>query len=222
MWRVLKKWRENLFDLIFPKNCARCQKEGSWLCASCRKALDITPHQSPRPPKSTLTRLLYALDYRDPFVRHLISLYKYHFVRDLSHTLSIFLSRILIPYLPSHPQAQCVLAPIPLHKKRLRWRGFNQAALLALHLHQKLALPYRDDLLIRWRATAPQVHLKRKKRQRNVHNAFLARQDYWVNGKIIILVDDVCTTGATLEEAAKAILNVNKPKEIWGLVVAKG
>ncbi len=219
---MLQKGRKNLLDLIFPKTCAGCQKEGSWLCLSCQEALTITPHQALLHPQSRLARLLYAFDYRHPCARHLISLYKYHFVRDLSQTLAVFLSNILIPSLPPDPQTQCVLVPIPLHPKRLRWRGFNQATLLSTHLQQELGIPSQDDLLIRSRATEPQVHLRRKKRQQNVVNAFWARKDPGIRNKTIILVDDVCTTGATLEEAAKAIQKVNKPKEIWGLVVAKG
>lgn len=118
-----------------------------------------------------------------------------------------------------------ILAPVPLHKKRLVWRGFNQAELLAEQISKKLKIRIYKDILIRQKNTAPQMEIKDKdERVKNVKDAFEAKksfsQDEFKN-RIFILIDDVSTTGSTLQECAKALKTL-KPKEIWAFVIAKG
>ncbi|MGH2543928.1 MAG: ComF family protein, partial [Ardenticatenaceae bacterium] len=110
------------------------------------------------------------------------------------------------------------LLPIPLHSMRLRERGFNQSALLAEVMAAALLYPVRDDLLWRERATAPQVGLKPEERQRNVQGAFRAVPD--AAGGAWLLVDDVCTTGATLEASAHA-LRAQGARAVWAITLAR-
>ncbi|HET6370449.1 MAG TPA: phosphoribosyltransferase family protein, partial [Nitrospiria bacterium] len=105
----------------------------------------------------------------------------------------------------SRPPAVDIVIPIPLHPARLREREFNQAALLARPLAKHLSVSFMVDLLDRVLPTPQQVGLSREERARNVRKAFAVRQPDSIAGKRILLVDDVFTTGATLNEAAKSL-----------------
>jgi ComF family protein len=97
-----------------------------------------------------------------------------------------------------------VIVPVPLHAKRERARGYNQAALLARELGSHLSLPVSEEILARVKATIPQVGLDIQQRQANVSAAFgCVRPD--LAGRTVLLVDDVCTSGSTLEAAASAL-----------------
>jgi ComF family protein len=112
-----------------------------------------------------------------------------------------------------------LVAPVPLHANRLRQRGYNQAALLANELEQHTGLPLRKDLMVRVRPTPPQMRLDARARRRNVHGAFIC-PDELVEGRRVLVVDDVCTTGATLEACANA-LREKGATAIWALTAAR-
>jgi ComF family protein len=97
------------------------------------------------------------------------------------------------------------IVPVPLHPTRRRERGFDQAELLAVTLSAVTGVPLREQLLIRTRHTGPQVGLGRAERRRNVSGAFALRYPVPTSQPVILLVDDVCTTGATLEECARTL-----------------
>jgi ComF family protein len=98
-----------------------------------------------------------------------------------------------------------IIMPVPLHKKRLKERGFNQALLLAHRMSQTHCVPYCCDNLYRARPTRPQVGLTGEERVRNVAGAFALRQPEDVAGRNVVLVDDVFTTGATMNECASVL-----------------
>ena len=114
-----------------------------------------------------------------------------------------------------------VVVPVPLHRRRLWDRGFNQAELLARVVAQELAYPLVAPLTRRV-PTRPQFNLSRRDRRANIAGAFAMkpRGREQINHKIVLLVDDIVTTGATMNECAK-ILKQNGAREIWGLVLAK-
>src|SRR3989344_7225576 len=112
-----------------------------------------------------------------------------------------------------------VLVPVPLHRKRHNWRGFNQAELLSGALSVSLNIPLNKTLVSRRKATKPQVKLSALERKRNVENAFALSGN--PANKKIILVDDVITSGSTLNELAK-LLKKHKASEVWALTVAHG
>jgi ComF family protein len=164
-----------------------------------------------------LDRLLACAFYSDP-LRTAVHQFKYEDLRCLSSLLGKLMTEGWSELAPSGP-APDVIVPIPLHAKRQRQRGYNQAALLARELGSWLGRPVNEDTLIRTKATAPQVDLNVQQRQDNVRNAFACRNDD-LSGKQVLLVDDVCTTGATLESAAVA-LHSTGARPIWAYTLAR-
>jgi ComF family protein len=98
-----------------------------------------------------------------------------------------------------------VLVPVPLHPRRLRERGYNQSALIAEELARRAGRPCCQGALARRRDTAPQAGLKAAERRRNVRDAFFVRRPSSVAGRVVVLVDDVLTTGATAQACARAL-----------------
>jgi len=98
-----------------------------------------------------------------------------------------------------------MILPVPLHKKRLRQRKFNQAGLLASNCFPELQRIIRTDVLFRSRQTQPQTGLSGKERRKNLSKAFSLKKTPEVKGKNILLIDDVFTTGSTVNECAKVL-----------------
>ena len=98
-----------------------------------------------------------------------------------------------------------MILPVPLHKARQRERGFNQAWLLARHLSRWTQVPLMDRVLVRHRSTTAQAGLSRKQRRRNIQGAFRVADRAAIRGRAVLLVDDVFTTGATLNECARIL-----------------
>lgn len=206
MWKTI-------LDLFFPINCLGCGQEEQFICPSCFKKIPLNK-------KSPLKRLIIASDYQYPLIKQAIHRYKYDFVKDLAEPLG----QLMVKVIRERFFENALLIPVPLHKKRLRWRGFNQAELLSLEISRNLDIPMVNDILIRTKHNLPQVNIKNsQERKENIKRAFQLspRPSLNIRNKTIILVDDVCTTGATLEECAKVLKRL-KPKQIWGLVVARG
>lgn len=103
------------------------------------------------------------------------------------------------------------IIPVPLHKSKLRERGYNQSGLISEGLSKILNVPVKSDVIIRSKNTKSQTHLSVEKRKLNVANAFIINKDYYgfLNGKKIILLDDVITTGSTIKEILSVILRAN-------------
>jgi ComF family protein len=129
------------------------------------------------------------------------------------------LSQLLAEYLGSHPLQGEVLIPVPLYPRRLRERGYNQASLLAKELSKLVGLPVEDDTLVRVKDSLPQARTKNAvERHLNVRDAFACHQP--LEGKQILLIDDVCTTGATLD-ACTIALKAAGASSVWGLTLAR-
>jgi len=112
------------------------------------------------------------------------------------------------------------VVPVPLHRTRLRTRGFNQAAILAHHLGRDLKIPVKYQELRRVRQTDPQVGLSRSQRRANVRGAFRIRGAKEFKGKTLLLVDDVMTTGETVNQCAQ-VLKRHGAKTVFVLTVAR-
>ncbi|MDD2852228.1 MAG: ComF family protein [Desulfuromonadaceae bacterium] len=133
-------------------------------------------------------------------VRDLIHSFKYNRRTHLRYPLALLTLEGIKQFLAeSSPQ---LIVPVPLHRSRLRQRGFNQAVLLGRVLSKKLSLPMVPDALTRTRATVPQIGLSAAERRTNVTGAFTVKKNRAVEGKRILLLDDVMTTGSTMDECA--------------------
>jgi ComF family protein len=212
--------KEFLLDLIFPKICLGCKKEGIFLCQDCLSVLEIsTTHQKFR--GKYLDDLYFPLDYGNFLSKKLIQNFKYPpLIRELKRELAlVIISHFLL--LDKKPVfSDFVLIPIPLAKKKLKWRGFNQAEEIGKELAEFLKIPLISDCLVKIKENKAQVELSEKERKENVRGVFFVKNKEKIVGKKILLVDDVFTTGATMEEAAR-VLKEAGAKKIVGIVIAR-
>ncbi len=227
----LSRLVELTVDLFFPRHCVGCGKVGSFLCPDClRKLPRLLPPLCPkcgRPQASGILcpscrRLQTEIDgirspYRfDEVIREAIYQLKYHNLKAVSFCLA----DLLADYLQSNPLPGEALVPVPLHPRRLRERGYNQSSLLARQLSKLTNLPVLEDCLIRAKEAPPQVKASSvEERRRNVISAFMCQNEK-VSGKQIMLIDDVCTSGATLESCASALKNKGATS-VRGLTLAR-
>lgn len=157
------------------------------LCASCRL----------HPPAYTRAWALYPYE---PPLQDAIRLFKYHGKVVLAKHLGSLLEGCVGRLPPVD-----LLMPVPLHPDRLRDRGFNQALMLADRLNRRLKAPISYDNLVRCRATQPQTELTRKARMKNLRRTFALLHPEQVKDKRVLLIDDVMTTGTTVNECAKTL-----------------
>ncbi len=219
-------------DLLFPRRCVGCEEEGSFLCTRCEAALPrLFPpfcRQCAQPLASSdmcsrcrETPLAGLEGIRAPYlmegaVRDCIHRLKYQDFRALGRVLGGLLgSHVTELALPAS-----VLVPVPLHPRRLRARGYNQATLLARAVGRQLGLPVAEGVLRRSRAAPPQATSSdMEERRRNVEGSFTVR-DGSLAGSAVLLVDDVCTTGSTLSACAGA-LKATGVTSVWAVTVAR-
>jgi ComF family protein len=217
-------------DLLFPRWCVGCGREGDFICPSCLRSLPrIMPPLCPRCglPQSSDNLCPSCLGgqaeidgIRAPFrfdgvVRQAVHQLKYRNLRALAGLLA----QLLNDYLLANPVPGEVLVPVPLHPKRLRERGYNQSRLLAGELGKLAGLPVVDDCLVRERHSLPQARTASVgERRGNVAGAFACRRR--LEGGQVILIDDVATSGATLDACARALKETGAAS-VWGLVLAR-
>jgi ComF family protein len=133
--------------------------------------------------------------------------------------LAPLLAELLAEYWQSSPLAVEVIVPVPLHSVRERRRGYNQSVLLAEELSKRVHVPVCNDALVRRRNTPPQVSLSRAERRQNVQRAFAVGQAV-LAGRRVLLLDDVLTTGATLDACAAPLLEAGA-HSVWALTLAR-
>ncbi len=287
--RVFKKW---VLDALFPPMCVSCKREGDFLCGKCvdsltRRKIRGGFGKSPRRTEfQNLKGLIYALDYaKNPQIQAAIKQFKYKFTEELA----LPFARLIVEKLGelTMPKGRrVVLVPVPLHPRRLRERGFNQAEVIARAIQKEWPGPCEiQNLLIRQKETSQQARLTKKERHENLADAFgiskecllychserlpraessgsrgmnkkfihssamlgmtslpasMGPQFSWGernkgeekytkrkerkkgawNDAVYFLVDDVCTTGATLENAAKVLVKGGFGR-VYGLVIAR-
>ena len=225
------KLRGMALNLLFPQWCVGCGQEGDPICYSCCNSLPrVMPPLCPRCGRPQPNGILCSscvswsaeIDgIRSPFrfdgvMCQAIYQLKYRNLRALASPLA----QLLNNYLITNPVPGEVLVPVPLHQRRLRERGYNQSTLLAKKLAKLTSLPAVSDCLIRQRHTPPQARTSTvDERQSNVADAFTCC-DHRLRDKQVLLIDDVATSGATLDACAAA-LKAAGATSVWGLVLAR-
>lgn len=246
-----------ILDLIFPKFCLGCQKEGTFLCCDCKSLLDILefnyclcdtkPILLPSAPGThtslpagrcqkchgkALSGLYFALSYKDKsLTKKLIHQFKYKpYIKNLSETLAGILIEHFIKTNKNTDDVwdNSVLIPVPLHKRKLKERGYNQSEELAKELSKIIKVPVLSDVLLKTKLTPPQMELKKQEREKNLENAFSIRRSKncgmsdipQFSKKKVFLVDDVYTTGSTMQECSLALLKAGA-KSVWGITIAR-
>jgi len=203
-------------DLLFPITCLGCEKEGEYLCAACFKELKFCQKNY----SFNLTyvdEVIIAGDYEDEVLALLIKSLKFKSVITIGEILANFLTifwqgRALIIKNP-------LIIPLPLSRQREKWRGFNQAAVITEHFASNFGYEFNLNLK-KIKHTRAQSGLRANKRTKNIAGVF-SWQGEPLNKRTIILLDDVITTGATVNEAAKVLKEAGAGK-ILALAVAKG
>jgi ComF family protein len=219
-----------LLDVLYPPRCVGCGQVGTFFCTACRDAvslvcppvcplcgqpqeLDELCHKCAQAPPA-IDGIRSAARFEGP-LRQAIHQFKYAYTRDLAVPLGELL---FVGWRTYSPEAD-VIVPVPLHARREKERGYNQSELLAAQLGQSAGIPVLCRALCRVRYTASQARLDEEARRHNVRQAF-ACEDGQMRGKRVLLIDDVCTTGATLE-ACSAALKAGGARSVLGLTVAR-
>lgn len=238
----LKKISDFILNVLFPIYCLKCGKENpSFICGECFEGIEIsirnccpiceTQNESgstcPACEKTSFIEgIISASDYNNLLIQKAVKTYKFSFARILSKELSSLITKKIALSRPRFFNEFDFLIPVPLHIKRLNWRGFNQAELIAKELSDRFNVPIKRDILIRVKNTKPQSKLKtEKERKKNIEGAFLVNKksenSQSLRNKSILLIDDVCATASTLDECAR-ILRQAGAKKVWGAVAARG
>ena len=218
-------------DLLFPQRCVGCGKEGNFICQSCCSSLPrVMPPLCPKCGRPQPSGILCPscvgwqaeiAGIRSPFrfegtVRQAVHQLKYKNLRALAAPLA----KMLNDYLIANPIPAEVLVPVPLHRKRLRERGYNQSSLLAKELGKLINSPVVYDCLIRQQNTPPQARTATvDERRKNVADAFTCVGERLRNQQVLV-IDDVSTSGATLDACAQA-LKAAGAVSVWGLALAR-
>jgi len=290
---IVQKTRDLVLDILFPISCLSCGCDDVWLCDKCLENLQTFSFQvCPKCERFIidsgkicqtckratfknkdffLDALIVSAKYKENNLSRLVHFYKYNLIQDLRVPLGRIMTKAFLDNDLPLPDA---IVPIPLHKHRLRWRGFNQSELLANYISENLTpgmeIPVFKDILIRKKYTTPQMKVRKyAERRTNIQGAFefnykvchpelefslpAGRQGSNVipapafarinssgiqslkldsgseagmtmsnllKNKEILLIDDIATTGATLNECAK-VLKQNGAKKVFGIVLAR-
>lgn len=209
----MDKFKSFVLDLLFPRFCLSCRKEGAYLCDDCFALLDVSQHQYClcQKPKRTakcpdcfhksLDGLYSAVPYQNKLIQLLIGKFKdTPFVKDMGQTLSAVIANHF-QLLDKPPDfTGFTVVPVPLDKKRLHWRGFNQAEEIAKELAPALSLPLNKNILGK------------------------NKDGFICNGQPpvkVLLIDDTYVTGATLEKASLTLKTAGT-EQVFAAVVARG
>lgn len=227
-----------ILDIFFPISCISCGKENEWICQECFSRIFIknehvcgicekvtTPDGrtcQKCKKRSALNALVVATSYKNEIVSKAVHFYKYRFIPDLHVQLGNLMVKALQKTDLPLPD---VIVPIPLHSRRLRWRGFNQSELLAKHVLSNLLpgteIPMDEKILVRKKYTSPQMKINSyKQRKENIKGSFETVSPEKIKDKAILLIDDIATTGATIFECAEVLKNAGA-KEVYAAVVAR-
>ncbi|MCJ7514349.1 MAG: ComF family protein [Dehalococcoidia bacterium] len=223
--------QEKIIDFFFPRHCVGCGKIGDLLCPGCSQKLPrLLPPFCQKCGKHESSGVLCPACWgQQTDIDGIRSVFRFEgtvrrAVHDLKYrnlkSIAICLATLMADYMRDNPVPGDVLVPVPLHPRRLRERGYNQSSLLANKLGKLTALPVLEGKLCRLKDSLPQARTTTvEERRKNVRKAFKCQHGK-LQGKAFILIDDVCTSGATLESCAAA-LKAAGAVSVWGFTLAR-
>jgi ComF family protein len=210
-----------ILELLFPRTCIGCGRSGAAICAVCERSIVSKPE--------TLEGGVAALfEYRNPLVKQGVWRLKFHADRALGAYFGVALYREFfreILALPDRARTPITLVPIPLSRRGKFRKPFNHAEVIARTIadyaqEDRLPIALRSDILKKSRDTRSQVEtVGREERLRNLEGAFIADIPPELLSTTFVLIDDVVTTGATMREARRALLDAGA-KRVLGIAVA--
>lgn len=229
-------------DLIFPIKCIFCRrisKKEDYVCKKCQKSIPIRKSfecigcKKPANFGQTccickesysVDRLFVASDFENIKIKKLLKHFKFQFIKDLERPIYQILAKYFIWLAKSGKfnifGGNPLLVPVPLSQYRLNWRGYNQSELLCRNISNYMQFESNSGLLCRVKST-PQADIKSKlERQNNIVGQFKF-VGHHLTGQDVVLVDDICSSGSTLNECAR-VLKQNGAGKIYALVVARG
>ena len=245
---MIKYIKEGFLNLIFPLDCRICEKpiqesKGYSICEDCFQTIELIdkPYCVKCGKPFVISTNIFKQDgeilcvdckrkkYSFEFARSVgiyhgvlkecIHLFKYYGEKKLAEPLG----ELLIDYLAKNQEFKKkidLIIPVPLHKNDLKKRGFNQSVLLSKVIGDYFSIPVGESVLIKKKITPFQINLSKKEREKNILKAFSVEKPEEINGKNILILDDVFTTGATVEECAKELIK-SRAKNIFVLTLAR-
>lgn len=221
----------NVLDFIFPRYCLECRKQGKYICGICLSKVEASKLICPVCRKWSVDGQTHSfcvnkllLDGMHSFykyegvVRKAILALKYRFAADVAKEITEAVN------FRFESKNGALIVPVPLHRRRENWRGFNQSAVLGRLVAEKWGVDFEDSLVSRLENTLPQVKLGRTERLRNISGKFAvnanASREALAKWDKIVIFDDVWTTGATIAEICK-VLKKAGAKKVWGMSVAR-
>jgi len=231
---IIKKIFSPLLDLIFPKQCLGCKKEGCFLCENCYQSIEINPGNECVVCEKKVNiqnqicanclenycfDSIFVMGKYEGLIKNLIGAIKFDYIEDISEKLAqIFAKSLDKAQLADKLNGQLIMA-VPLHKKRFLERGFNQSELIAAEIAEILDMNFNKQCMERIKNTKQQANLKKDERIENMKQAFCA--SFEKVPETVYLFDDVFTTGQTMNEAARA-LKAAGVKKVNVLALAHG
>ena len=222
-------------DLFFPRICFSCEirllEEEKILCSDCEDSLQFltgiceicgSPENPSACPVCNSNEFVFdkarSIFFFNATVQNLIHELKYNEMKRIAKYLEEYVSKYLSIFQPF--ENIDIIAPVPLHKVKKRARGFNQAEFLSKEISRHMNWVHISNLVLRNRFTDTQTKLDRKQRQENVSDAFIINTKFEIKDKNILIVDDVFTTGSTVNSICK-LLKKNHADRIYVLTIAR-
>jgi ComF family protein len=238
---------EGLLNIVFPLDCKICEKpiresKGYSICEDCLKTIELIERPycikcgKPLIPTDFFkqSREILCLDCKikkysfkfsrstgiyDKVLKKSIHLFKYYREKKLAKPLG----KLMVDYLLKNNEFENkldLIIPVPLHKNDFKKRGFNQSVLLGKVVGDYFSIPIRENILVKKKLTPFQINLSKKEREKNILRAFSVEKPEEIKEKNILILDDVFTTGATVEECAKELTKA-QAKNIFVLTLAR-
>lgn len=210
---------KKFFEFIYPKTCVICNEYSQdYICSKCERNVN-------------LTRINLMVNVKDKYYQHVFFLFKYEgFIRekiieykfkDSSYLYKMFSKLILnTKEINSFINEYDIIIPVPISKKRLKERGYNQSELIAKQISKANKIPLQLNVLYKIKNIKPQSQMNKKQRLENIKNVYIVKNVEKIENKKILIIDDVYTTGSTVNECAKVL--AEKGARIIGvLTIAK-